>query len=508
VTVSPLVDIRARLVSQANVEVFSVQANGRAYWRLTSLDAFDGSIWSSNGIYRPVPKHLSVTGGSSVHGTKISQHYSIIALNSTWLPAAYEPTHVGNLAGVGYDDLSGSLLPAQPTSDSLDYVVESDVAASHLTAALLQAASGAKVPTKIAKRYLPLPTIPPSVLAEAQRVAGTGSSYQRARALEDYFRSGAFVYDLNVPGGHDDRAMERFLFRTKRGFCEQFAGTYAVMARAVGLPTRVAVGFTPGQLAADGQTFRVFSLNAHAWPEVWMGTAGWVAFEPTPGRGVPGGQAYTGVPEAQAQPEATTTPSSVPTTASTPAATATTDPTNKRSRIETSAPKHTTRVGGFVWFLVVLAVFALAWLAVVPTLHRVQRRRRHGLARSPAEQILSAFDDADRALTRLGRGRRASETPAEWARRASREGHLPAELAGALTGLATQAGAAWFSPAPAAPEAVAFSRQAADAVETYVQSRSTRRQRLTWALDPRPLLGGWAPSPSHAPKQSAPRAAA
>ncbi len=65
------------------------------------------------------------------------------------------------------------------------------------------------------------------------------------------------------------------------------------MARSLGIPARVAVGFTHG-VAANG-SFTVLGKNAHAWPEVWFDQLGWVAFEPTPGRGAPGAEDYTGV---------------------------------------------------------------------------------------------------------------------------------------------------------------------------------------------------------------------
>src|SRR5205823_8713476 len=99
------------------------------------------------------------------------------------------------------------------------------------------------------KHYLQLPAIPKRVrdLAE-QIVAGRHTEYEKALALQNFLRGAPFSYNLNVPAGHSGNALERFLFVTRQGYCEQFAGSYAVMARAVGLPTRVAVGFTPGDL--------------------------------------------------------------------------------------------------------------------------------------------------------------------------------------------------------------------------------------------------------------------
>ena len=109
--------------------------------------------------------------------------------------------------------------------------------------------------------------------------------------LQDWFRT-EFEYSLEVPQGHGNSAIEAFL-RQRIGYCEQFAGTFAAMARSLGIPARVAVGFTPG-VAGNG-TFTVLGKNAHAWPEVWFDGLGWVAFEPTPGRGAPGAEDYTGV---------------------------------------------------------------------------------------------------------------------------------------------------------------------------------------------------------------------
>ena len=109
-----------------------------------------------------------------------------------------------------------------------------------------------------------------------------------------------FQYSLDVKQGHGNRAIEDFLER-RTGYCEQFAGTFAAMARHLGMPARVAVGYTPGTLGEEGQ-YSVAGRNAHAWPEVWFDGLGWVPFEPTPGRGAPGTEQYTGVSPEQAEP--------------------------------------------------------------------------------------------------------------------------------------------------------------------------------------------------------------
>ncbi len=91
--------------------------------------------------------------------------------------------------------------------------------------------------------------------------------------------------------------MRQFL-RIRRGYCEQFSATFAAMARSLGIPARVAIGFTPGELRDDG-LYHVYDRHAHAWPEVWFDGFGWISFEPTPGRGEPGAESHTGVGAAQ-----------------------------------------------------------------------------------------------------------------------------------------------------------------------------------------------------------------
>ncbi|HRE03889.1 MAG TPA: transglutaminase-like domain-containing protein, partial [Ilumatobacteraceae bacterium] len=128
---------------------------------------------------------------------------------------------------------------------------------------------------------LDLPSgFPGEVTATALAVtADAPNNYEKLLALQRWFHS-EFTYDLTVQRGHSDNAMLNFL-RVRRGYCEQFAGTFAAMARAIGIPSRVAVGYTPGELLADGK-FHVYGRNAHAWPEVWFDDIGWVSFEPTP----------------------------------------------------------------------------------------------------------------------------------------------------------------------------------------------------------------------------------
>ena len=139
--------------------------------------------------------------------------------------------------------------------------------------------------------------LPAEVASSARReVAGASSTYEAALKLQEWFQR-EFDYSLDVQPGHDNSAIERFL-RDRIGYCEQFAGTYAAMMRTLNIPARVAVGFTSG-IELSERSYAVFGRNAHAWPEVWFDNIGWVAFEPTPGRGAPNAEIYTGRPPRQ-----------------------------------------------------------------------------------------------------------------------------------------------------------------------------------------------------------------
>lgn len=309
VVLSPLVDIQSRLVDQPNVEVFRVQSPNRDYWRLTSLDVFDGQIWRSRGSFEGADGGLegNLPDGTTVQ--TIEQTFEVGALAQIWLPAAYEPTQIVDAPAdieLEYEAESGTLIVNRETenSDGLQYTLLSRVPLRDAAGVeAIRNASG-DIPGDIAERYLELPEdFSPRVIELAETVvadAGAESPYDKALALQEFFRDPSlFTYSLDVQSGHGGSQIENFLFEVHAGYCEQFAGSFAAMARAIGLPSRVAVGFTPGEFDETTNEWVVTGKHAHAWPEVWLDGVGWLRFEPTPGRGGPGDEAYTGQEEAQ-----------------------------------------------------------------------------------------------------------------------------------------------------------------------------------------------------------------
>jgi transglutaminase-like putative cysteine protease len=285
---SPLVDIRSRLTNQSTRELVIVEASADSYWRSSALPRFDGRTWGlPERQLQRTDGALAVAPAGSV---EIRQRITIAALGGSLLPAAADP-----IAASGSDELrwNSDASTLVKTGDELERGDVFDVvsAAPRFSADQLAAATSTDPGDPI---YFELPSdFPTSVVETAVDVtAGTTSPYEAALALQNWMRS-EFTYSIEVREGHSNNAIEVFL-NDRIGYCEQFAGTYAAMMRALGVPARVAVGFTPGTDDGTG-TYSVLGRNAHAWPEVWFDGLGWVPFEPTPGRGAPGSEQYTGI---------------------------------------------------------------------------------------------------------------------------------------------------------------------------------------------------------------------
>jgi len=481
VTLSPLVDIRGRLVGQSSVELFTVATDTPTYWRITALDRFDGNIWSSLSNYRPAGTRLPALGPDASRGgtAKSTQEFEISGLASIWLPAAYRPERLDASGKVRFDPESGSLATDKETSDGMKYTVES--ALPRLTASDL-ASVGAEVPAEIAARYLELPAnVSRQVRLQAQRIAGAEQSpYKRAKALQDYFREN-FSYNIQVAAGHDANAMEQFL-ASKQGYCEQFAGTYAAMARSLGLPARVAVGFTAGTRDAEGR-WHVTGKEAHAWPEVYLNGYGWVAFEPTPGRGLPGAEDYTNVAPAQAADSTTVV--------TTPQAAAPAEQPEPEAEAEAAAApiEEEERSAAGPRLIVAGALLTLLALYVigVPLAKRRRRHVRREEATTPAQRVLVAWEEASEDMAAAGLAARPDETAVEYAHRVRKA----AGPAGApLSRLADDTTAAAWSAGGVAEEVARRAEQEAAGVGAELKAQASRKERVKKFLDPRVLFRG------------------
>jgi transglutaminase-like putative cysteine protease len=478
--VSPLVDIRSRIVNRGNVELFTVKTDTPRYLALTSLAEFDGTRWST--LAEGVRSADGSLGVAPPGGETIVDEITIKKFAGQLAPAATTPTAAtwqgdrnmlwADEAGALFVD--GGLQPGytyQVTS------VDNDPSADQLRTATVTSA-----PNLV---YYQLPDSLPqevSILAN-QVVEGATTPYDKARALQDWFRT-QFKYSTTVQRGHNNDAILNFL-SIRQGYCEQFSATFAAMARAVDLPTRVMVGFTPGQLRSD-KLYHVAGRHAHAWDEVWFDGYGWVLFDPTPGRGAPGAEGHTGVAPAQADDSTTgggtkagngPTPSvALPTLPRELPDGGRTEPNTPRNPVLKKAVDNGSN-GGWIVTSIVLAI--LAWAFAMPKV--ISRWSRHR-TKTAAERVAAAWAATVRSLTMAGAPRVAGSTPLEYARSVDLGKAEAIEIARLVT-------RAVYSPRGVDDGAAERSELLRSEVDAACRERMTLATRLLDHFDPRSALG-------------------
>ncbi len=251
-------------------------------WRGLTFDVYDGSGWRNSGLLaEEFAAGEPWTEETLPARTPLRQWVSMERGGDRALYAAGEPLAANRpyqlLARSGLEHPADHLVALLAAGRR--YQVLSMIPTA--TADQLRAA-GEAYPADVARLYLALPSLPARVGQLAQELtAGAATPYDQALALQDYLRQ--FPYDLEVaapPAGRD--VVDYFLFDLQRGYCDYYASALVVMARTLGIPARLAVGYTSGLYDPTGRDFVVREQNAHSWPELYFPEIGWVSFEPTP----------------------------------------------------------------------------------------------------------------------------------------------------------------------------------------------------------------------------------
>ncbi|MCQ3810817.1 MAG: DUF3488 and transglutaminase-like domain-containing protein [Acidimicrobiia bacterium] len=498
IVISPLVDIRGRLVNQAETLMFSVRADERSYWRLTSLDQFDGQVWTSRADYAARPTQLPslFQSGSSVRESV--QQFSIEQLGAVWLPAAFEPRSVSSATiDISYEPSSSTLIVGRSlaSSDGLSYTVASALPRFEpdvLKTIPLDIPANSPVDSYTA---LPSDFSPQARALADQLTAGAESGYEKALALQNFFRGGSFIYDANTAPGHSENRVEEFL-SARRGYCEQFAGTFAAMARSLGLPARVAVGFTVGEADPDDpDLFLVRGKHAHAWPEVYLTGVGWVAFEPTPGRGAPGAQNYTGVAENQAisGPELAVPEEDLaidsPDTLDAPIDFESLIPPELGDLDDSQAAGGSSsggRLSWTTWITIAIPILIALLILLIPWFKQIRHQRIFLRISGNRGKIRLLWAETVESLAQIHMIPRPDETYAEFARRAIEQVPLHSPD---LRQLGELAAAATFAPSEPTDRNQWLARTWSLSVRAEVNFRVSRRQKLIAAFNPLPLFG-------------------
>ncbi|HTZ90799.1 MAG TPA: transglutaminaseTgpA domain-containing protein [Streptosporangiaceae bacterium] len=318
--------------------------------------------------------------------------------------------------------------------------------------------------------------------------AGATTYLQEAQKLEDWFTSGAFSYTLK-PDLPATNWLIPFLTADKRGFCSQFAQAFAILARTLGIPARIAIGYTGGT-RGSGNTWDVTTADAHAWPELYFTGYGWLRFEPTPSGS--GGQDTAEAPSYAGQPAASSQKGDL-----TPSSQSQRDtgsgklgrgrlPTNRFAHAAYDSPAaHKTPPGSKKWLAVAVPV-ALFLLLAWPALTRLLTRRRRWLTASgDAGMARAAWRELTDDLADYGLDGTPGETPRAVARRVVIEARLDGTAAQAVRRLAAAEERARYSRLP---DPAAGLKDAVLTVRRAVAASVPRRQRVAARLLPSSTL--------------------
>lgn len=387
--INPLINLGDDLRRGAPVTAvtYTTSDDKAVYLRLATLANFDGRSWSPQ-LITPTKKNTllmfpAATGlTTGVKQTKVTAKVSVGGIQGQWLPVPYPATRVTGTTGDWYWEPQGlSVRSADANVGGQTYT------ASYLSVRPDLAQLRAAAPDRqLNQSYLELPSDLPKIISDtAISVAGSAATdYDKALALQGYFTSKSFTYSTTAPvaQGYDGTGADvvaEFLQR-KAGYCVHFASSMAIMARVLGIPSRVAVGFQPGtpSVVKGATAFTVSTHDLHAWPELYFSGIGWLRFEPTPGRGVLPDYSVPAAVEQLPTDAATDSASSAPTASATPTAKAGRNvPTDQASSSTLSGTNGGVGVAALV-ALIVLAV--LLAVALAPAVGRVAVRWRREAA--------------------------------------------------------------------------------------------------------------------------------
>lgn len=290
-------DLRRSLQEQSAREVltYTVSEGAPAVgpFRTTSIVDFDGRHWQpsqSGGAPARTGDLLwpSLADGSAASSFALRMQFE--GLSSATLPLPLEPRMVTSEREMTYDPDRDAVELAERVASG--DVLEMTVMPRDLDPQVLRSrsslgsAGGLGFPGPASARDGALAVPETSHALDVARLAreivgDADNGYDAAVALQDHLRTSSdFRYSLNVPEPTSDDAVWDFL-QDGAGYCVQFASAMTIMARSLGIPARMSIGYLPGSVGADGVAV-VRGKDAHAWPEIYFDDVGWVRFEPTP----------------------------------------------------------------------------------------------------------------------------------------------------------------------------------------------------------------------------------
>ena len=469
-TLSPLVLVRPQLNGpRTPLFTVAVQAAGGNYQpdrvRVAALDVYDGALWSQSRDFEVVGSTLPGREPLPADAVRVSLDVTVERLPQPFLPTVGEPVSFTG-TDVAFDRGNSTVITTRPATTGLRYQTSGEVRPQN---AEIRAAQVSATPADVANTRLPadlpawLPQLADQVIQDRQ------TAMSQLLAIETYLRNQSYT-PQGLPG-HSYGALRRVLLGApadRAGYAEQYAAAFAVLARYLGFPARVAVGYQLRPEQRAGDRYSVFSTDAHAWPEVHLAGYGWVPFEPTDARG----------------PAVAPPPRSPDVTLGAADSDRPVDP----QRADTGAGAEggvadlVTRGGLVVGGLFAVVVLLGGLVVLLKTMRRGRRARRG----TPGQRVGAAWIEVVDRLRDAGVRVPDSQTGAEVAGAVA---NGPAGLAArSLEKLAPVVADAAFAPWEPTEAAAQLAWSLATQIRSELDAVLPLPQRLRALVDPRPLL--------------------
>jgi len=279
--------------SQSDTVLFTVtppksyQEYPYLYWRGYVYNNYKNGIWSTTFVKSQdysseedsftIPSMESRTNFQFTVNILISHSLLYTASQPIWVSRPGEIIKSIEQSGVN-DIVAWKADPALKAGET--YFFRSAIAEPFIQD--LQEA-GTEYPEWILDRYLQLPEdFSPRIIKLAEDLTQDQTTpYGKATTITNYLRQ-EIEYANPIPEiPNDVDPLEFILFESKQGFCNYYATLEVLMLRSLGIPARMAVGFSSGEIDEDQGMYIVRGINTHAWPEVYFPDIGWIEFEPT-----------------------------------------------------------------------------------------------------------------------------------------------------------------------------------------------------------------------------------
>ncbi len=295
--VNPITDMRRNLERGKDIPLLTITTDDPdpTYMRIAALNVFNGVEWTSGD--RAIIQGQTADGlmpylepGLALNIPRDPHNYTVTAsdkFDSRWLPTMFPVSSITAQGSWHWDATTMDFISANDSTNTTGLTWTMTAANPQLSNTAM--INSLTAPLSVQTAFTALPTtLAPYVGDKARQVTEKAPSrFEKMVTLQNWFRDN-FRYSLKKGEnqGNGNQALLQFLAAGnggRVGYCEQFASAFAVMARTLDIPARVAIGFLEPTPAGDNK-FVYSSHDMHAWPEVYFRGSGWVRFEPTPGQ--------------------------------------------------------------------------------------------------------------------------------------------------------------------------------------------------------------------------------